>query len=166
MKSDYRKVWRPILWAIYGFDGGEGQRVECCHCGDHLTIDQMTIEHLTPLALRGRNTIKNLLPSCMPCNTGRPCEDIAPRFVHYIQVRVEQAIASGRVLRGRKGNVWMRHPHSTKRKLAVNPMPHEAPKKRAPLVNPVIQPGLLHFILPGKPSTHPDPWEQQHEDFG
>lgn len=164
---DYRKTWRPLLWEIYSFEAGTGRRVECCHCGKHLTLDEMSIEHLLPMALGGRNEASNLLPSCVPCNNERPCEDVRGKFAHYIQVRLEKALTDGRVMRtGRKGRLQIPNPFHRKRRMVPSPKPHEVQKCRLPIANPVIPDTMLHLILPGKASVAPHNWEQQYEDFG
>lgn len=51
-----RQDWYNILAA---FDN------KCCYCD---SLDDLTIEHLTPLRREGTNDITNLAPACRPCN--------------------------------------------------------------------------------------------------
>jgi 5-methylcytosine-specific restriction endonuclease McrA len=41
---------------------------ECQYCGKHLRADTATIDHVVPVSRGGRNTWKNTVLSCKPCN--------------------------------------------------------------------------------------------------
>lgn len=43
----------------------------CHHCGQKFPKDQLTMDHLIPVARGGKSTKKNVVPSCKPCNTER-----------------------------------------------------------------------------------------------
>lgn len=46
----------------------------CCHwCGLPLDATTATVEHFVPLASGGRNSIRNYVLACRPCNQGRGC---------------------------------------------------------------------------------------------
>ncbi len=40
----------------------------CYYCGSVVTHQQLTMDHLIPLARGGRSTKDNLVPSCKSCN--------------------------------------------------------------------------------------------------
>ena len=40
----------------------------CHHCGGKFLPEQLTMEHLLPLALGGRSHKGNVVPACKPCN--------------------------------------------------------------------------------------------------
>jgi 5-methylcytosine-specific restriction protein A len=40
----------------------------CHYCEQKFTYDQLTMDHLLPLARGGRSTKDNLVPSCKACN--------------------------------------------------------------------------------------------------
>jgi 5-methylcytosine-specific restriction endonuclease McrA len=42
--------------------------VECHYCGEHLTEATMTLDHVKPVALGGRNALRNFVPACKTCN--------------------------------------------------------------------------------------------------
>ena len=41
----------------------------CAYCGDRLTLDTRTIDHIVPLSKGGSNYITNFFPACTHCNT-------------------------------------------------------------------------------------------------
>lgn len=40
----------------------------CYYCGAKVTYQELTMDHLVPLARGGRSTKDNLVPSCKTCN--------------------------------------------------------------------------------------------------
>jgi 5-methylcytosine-specific restriction protein A len=50
--------WRQIL--------GKGK---CYHCEKSFKADELTMDHLIPIARGGKSDKKNCVPSCKPCNT-------------------------------------------------------------------------------------------------
>ncbi len=40
----------------------------CCYCLNVFFMDQLTIEHITPLSLGGTNEDANIALACAPCN--------------------------------------------------------------------------------------------------
>jgi 5-methylcytosine-specific restriction enzyme A len=40
----------------------------CYHCGEKFPKDQLTMDHLVPVARGGKSTKKNVVVSCRPCN--------------------------------------------------------------------------------------------------
>lgn len=50
------------------------QKIRCCHwCGNPLTLDNSTIEHIIPLAIGGLDNANNRTLACKPCNESRGC---------------------------------------------------------------------------------------------
>jgi 5-methylcytosine-specific restriction protein A len=45
-----------------------GQGV-CYHCKEHFKPEDLTMDHLTPIARGGKSTKKNSVPSCKECNS-------------------------------------------------------------------------------------------------
>lgn len=43
----------------------------CYHCGQRFSQDQLTMDHLLPLARGGKTTKKNVVVSCKACNTAK-----------------------------------------------------------------------------------------------
>lgn len=41
----------------------------CYYCGDKVSHQELTMDHLVPLARGGRSTKDNLVPCCKSCNT-------------------------------------------------------------------------------------------------
>ncbi len=40
----------------------------CYYCGEHFSHQELTMDHLIPLARGGRSTRDNLVPCCKECN--------------------------------------------------------------------------------------------------
>jgi 5-methylcytosine-specific restriction protein A len=43
----------------------------CYHCGQKFPKEELTMDHLLPLARGGKTTKKNVVVSCKPCNTAK-----------------------------------------------------------------------------------------------
>lgn len=43
----------------------------CHHCGGRYSPQQLTMDHVVPLARGGTSSKNNIVPSCKPCNTGK-----------------------------------------------------------------------------------------------
>lgn len=43
----------------------------CHHCGGKFSADEMTMDHLVPIARGGKSTKKNCVPSCKACNSNK-----------------------------------------------------------------------------------------------
>ncbi|WP_343715302.1 HNH endonuclease [Inquilinus sp.] len=54
---------RPVFLALAARDGSA-----CVYCGEPLTLETATIEHIVPLAAGGPDTVINKALSCEPCN--------------------------------------------------------------------------------------------------
>ena len=53
---------------------GQGR---CWHCGEQFPPAELTMDHRLPLALGGRTTKKNVVPSCKACNTRKGAQDLS-----------------------------------------------------------------------------------------
>lgn len=43
----------------------------CYHCGQKFPAQELTMDHLLPLARGGKSSKKNCVPCCKPCNTAK-----------------------------------------------------------------------------------------------
>ena len=43
----------------------------CHHCGGRFQISELSMDHLTPLALGGQSTKRNAVVSCKTCNSAK-----------------------------------------------------------------------------------------------
>jgi 5-methylcytosine-specific restriction endonuclease McrA len=43
----------------------------CCYCKSVFFVEDLTVEHVTPLCLGGTNDPTNIALACSPCNHGR-----------------------------------------------------------------------------------------------
>ena len=62
----------------------------CRYCGEVVTTDTATLDHLIPRSLGGPNTAENLATACLTCNSiksGRTYEEAAPRILAGIARR-------------------------------------------------------------------------------
>jgi 5-methylcytosine-specific restriction endonuclease McrA len=41
---------------------------KCAYCGNNITFEEMSIDHLEPKSKGGLNELENLMPSCEICN--------------------------------------------------------------------------------------------------
>lgn len=69
-KADAAKRQRGILWnrhQRYGF-------VRCHWCGEAMTREQMTKDHVIARCFGGRDILENIVPACADCNHQRSLE--------------------------------------------------------------------------------------------
>ncbi|PZV06384.1 MAG: hypothetical protein DCF22_23955 [Leptolyngbya sp.] len=52
----------------------------CCWCKKTLSLDELTIEHMNPKSLGGRNNLENLRLACRPCNRSRGNNPFPPGY--------------------------------------------------------------------------------------
>ena len=43
----------------------------CQYCGDNLTVNQCTIDHVVPISKGGKTTWHNVVTACYPCNNSK-----------------------------------------------------------------------------------------------
>jgi len=46
----------------------------CHYCGQRLLPDQLSMDHIVPLARGGKSTKNNIVPSCVECNRNKKLE--------------------------------------------------------------------------------------------
>lgn len=57
----------------------EVQNGRCCYCLEHFDgvgRDGLTIDHIIPFTLGGRNVLENVVFSCLPCNVSKSNRDL------------------------------------------------------------------------------------------
>ncbi len=62
----------------------------CCYCGEKVTKDNATLDHLIPQYKGGKNTKDNLKTSCLLCNSiksGKTYEEASPYLLKSISER-------------------------------------------------------------------------------
>ncbi len=71
----------------------------CHYCGDDVTEETATLDHVTPVSKGGSDTEDNLVACCLMCNSiksGRTYEEAAPQILESLrQRRARQAPAAG-----------------------------------------------------------------------
>lgn len=68
----------------------ERDKWKCHYCGEKVTKDNATLDHLTPQSKGGKNTKDNLKTSCLMCNSiksGKTYEEAAPLILKSIKER-------------------------------------------------------------------------------
>jgi 5-methylcytosine-specific restriction endonuclease McrA len=63
MSGEARRRRKRSLFARYG--------CYCYHCGNCFSIQQLTLDHLTPRSRGGSNALFNLRLACFSCNNRR-----------------------------------------------------------------------------------------------
>lgn len=69
----------------------------CCYCGEKVTSDNATLDHLVPQHSGGESTKENLKTACLVCNSiksGKTYDDAAPILLKSIQERRAKVIAN------------------------------------------------------------------------
>ncbi len=46
----------------------------CHYCGKHFPPEELTLDHIIPVARGGKSTKGNLVVSCRRCNQGKSCQ--------------------------------------------------------------------------------------------
>ena len=68
----------------------ERDKWTCFYCGEKVTSENATLDHLTPQSKGGKHTKDNLKTSCLVCNSiksGKTYEEAAPYLLKSIQER-------------------------------------------------------------------------------
>lgn len=71
----------------------ERDKYICHYCGEKVTPENATLDHLTPQQKGGKHTKENLKTSCLVCNSiksGKTYEEAAPLLLKSIQKRRER----------------------------------------------------------------------------
>ena len=63
LHSKYRRRLRTLLW--------EAQSGICALCGNYMGLDEVTLDHIVPVAEGGKNTTRNLRATHAHCNSTR-----------------------------------------------------------------------------------------------
>jgi hypothetical protein len=71
-----------IRHKVYDRDG-----FRCQFCGQHLTLEECTIDHLVPLALGGLDEVINYVTACRPCNRRKASMPLA-KFAAELRLSV------------------------------------------------------------------------------
>ena len=68
----------------------ERDKYICFYCGEKVTAENSTLDHLVPQSKNGKHTKENLKTSCLVCNSiksGKTYEEAAPYLLKSIQER-------------------------------------------------------------------------------
>ena len=99
MISYGKKIWQYFQAELSFMESyGEEKRKElferdkwiCHYCGEKVTEENATLDHLTPQCKGGKHTKSNLKTSCLVCNSiksGKTYEEAAPFLLKSIQER-------------------------------------------------------------------------------
>jgi len=53
----------------------------CHYCGGHFPAEELTMDHVVPVARGGRSTRGNIVPACRACNAGKKLQTPAERIL-------------------------------------------------------------------------------------
>lgn len=73
----------------------ERDKWTCAYCGEKVTLENATLDHLIPQYKGGKNTKDNLKTACLTCNSiksGKTYEEAAPYLLKNIQERKSREI--------------------------------------------------------------------------
>lgn len=56
----------------------------CYYCGQQFPPDQLSMDHIVPLARDGKSTKSNIVPSCLECNRNKKLETPAEAALRKI----------------------------------------------------------------------------------
>ena len=56
----------------------------CVYCGKECAQEELTLDHVTPIALGGTNCHSNLVTACMSCNTSKGKKSVRS-FLKYLR---------------------------------------------------------------------------------
>ena len=56
----------------------------CYYCGQQFLPDQLSMDHIVPLARDGKSTKSNIVPSCLECNRNKKLETPAEAALRKI----------------------------------------------------------------------------------
>ena len=67
-RAKARELKRTPWWKDLLYKG------TCHYCGEQFQADQLSMDHIVPLARGGKSTKGNIVPSCMECNRKKKLE--------------------------------------------------------------------------------------------
>jgi len=74
-KKEHRQIaWKHDIKTYWKHRQGE----KCCYCGNKLTEENLTAEHIKPYSKGGKFTITNIRVACVDCNSKRGNNDFFP----------------------------------------------------------------------------------------
>ena len=88
-KSGRNRISPKLRTEIYKRDNGT-----CQYCGIKYTTNQLSIDHLIPLSLGGRDEITNYVTCCRSCNS-RKSNISLPEFAKLIDITLEELPVHG-----------------------------------------------------------------------
>lgn len=68
------------------------QKGKCAYCLQKMTLDKVTIDHITPKSKGGKDTLSNLLLAHSKCNTEKGDQLIKPKIRPVLQLMKKTAI--------------------------------------------------------------------------
>lgn len=57
---------------------------ECHYCHGHFAPDQLTMDHIIPVARGGTSDKSNVVPACFPCNQAKSAKTPAERILDQL----------------------------------------------------------------------------------
>lgn len=57
---------------------------ECHYCHGHFAPDQLTMDHIIPVARGGTSDKSNVVPACFPCNQAKSAQTPAERILDQL----------------------------------------------------------------------------------
>lgn len=61
----------------------------CHHCGKHFPADQLTMDHLIPVARGGTSSKGNVVPACFACNQAKAAQTPAEQILESLGLGVD-----------------------------------------------------------------------------
>ena len=61
--SEAKRLWRRAIKEHFGYT--------CVYCGEYYDEFNLTLDHIIPRCMGGRNEVRNLIPSCKQCNRSK-----------------------------------------------------------------------------------------------
>lgn len=80
-KAKARELRASIWWRQLV---GQGQ---CYHCEKKFKAEELTMDHLIPIARGGKSDKKNCVPSCKECNTKKGYKTRAEMAIEELQTK-------------------------------------------------------------------------------
>lgn len=66
LKNEYRKPFRNKTFSRSSII--KRDKKTCQYCGEKLSLNEVTIDHIVPTSKGGKNTFENCVVACRPCN--------------------------------------------------------------------------------------------------